>query len=205
MKLFIYIFIYLFISCNLGSKNISNKLSEPKKKVDTITTIKSKNAHIGRPIFDTLLISQVKFNNHLFNIEYSSLIQKKTDSIIDALSIPNSSWECGNPFDWDEDSLKIIYVRNQEYISNKKETHLFYAKFEGSNELYLKNRKQKLNKHITIKDFKKIFRNIEIREIESGYAVYNITFNPKQTEDNWIFYFNKQGYLTEFYLNWWLC
>ncbi|WP_064967202.1 hypothetical protein [Tenacibaculum ovolyticum] len=199
------LFIYLFTSCNGGSKSVSIKSSKLEKKRDTSITSKSKKSVLDKPVFDTLLISQVRFNNHLFKRKYSTIIKKKTDSIVDALSIPNSSWECGNPFDWKEDFLKIIYVRNQKYISNKKEAFLYYAKFEGTNEIYLEKGKHKLNKHTTIEDFKKIFKHVEIQEIESGYVVYNITFNPKQPEDNWIFYFDKESHLVEFYLSWWLC
>ncbi len=205
MRLFIYLLCYLFISCIGNSKSTGVKQLKHQNIKDSIINIEVKEISQHKSIFDTLLLSNVKFNNHNLKIKYPELANKRPDSIVSALSISNSSWECGNPFDWDQDSLKIIYLNRQEYISNKKIAHLYYAKFEGSNELFIENKDTKLTKKTTIDDFKKNFKNVQIQKVESGYAVYNITFNPEQVEDNWMFYFNEHGLLVELYLDWWLC
>lgn len=147
----------------------------------------------------------MKINNHSFDLKYQSLVKKKPDSIIDISSMSNSSWECGNPFDWEENSLKVIYIEGQEYITNGDDAFLYYAKFNETNSLLIKNENLILNEKTTVNHFKLFFKNSKVIEIENGYAIYNITFNPSQPEDNWMFYFDKKGHLLEFYLDWWLC
>ncbi len=197
MKLFIYLFPYLlFTGCKNPNYN-SNNSKVTKKVVSEIDTVIRKNENIQ--LFDTLLLTQVNFNKNAFSLKYSYLKKKKPDSIVE------THWECGNPFEWEGEVFNYYYIQGARYVTNQKEAFLNHANFIGNNQLSINDSTIVLSKETTLKDFEVIFKYIEIIEIEEGFAIYNITFNPSQPEDNWHFYFNKEGYLIAFYLDWWLC
>ncbi|MGB1283806.1 MAG: hypothetical protein ACPG44_05005 [Polaribacter sp.] len=199
MRLFIYLFIYLFIACKHSTaptKNIKEKTIEDSLvKIDVKEKLNKENI----ALYDTLLIEQVKFNNTSFSLKYSDLKIKKIDSLV------NANWECGNPFGWKEETLKYVYIKGARYVTNEKNVYLSHVKFIKNNNLTIEKYDLVLNRKTSVNDFKKKFKNINVLEIDGGFAIYNIIFNPSQPEDNWLFYFNEKGYLIEFYLDWWLC
>lgn len=196
MRLFIYLLICLFIGCKNPNYKLNNNRVIRESVLEADTIIK-KNESIQ--LFDTLLIKQVKFNKNNFSLKYSYLKKKKADSIVETY------WECGNPFEWEGEMFNYYYIQGARYVTNQKEAFLNHANFIGNNQLSISDTDIVLNKETTLRDFRIIFKNLEIIEIEEGFAVYNITFNPSQPEDNWHFYFNKEGFLIAFYLDWWLC
>ncbi len=194
MKLIIYLIIYLFIGCKNPNYKFNNSTDEGIYKIDTIT----KNSEKVQ-LFDTLLIKKVRFNKKPFKLKHLYLQEKKIDSVVETL------WECGNPFQWKGEVFDYNYVKGARYVTNQNDAFLDHAKFIGDNNLTFIDSQIIINKETTLKDFRVIFKNLKILEIEEGFAVYNITFNPSQPEDNWHFYFNKEGYIISFYLDWWLC
>ena len=194
---------WVWIGCSNRKKN--DLLCKPISITKYDTLVANTQLKIVPDIlFDTLLLNDVKLNNHTFSLQYTELKKRNLDSVIHIYSMNTREWECGNPFGWDEDSLHVVYVKNQRYLTNKKESFLYYAKL-NKNVLFIKHMNIKLNSETSIRDFKNIFKNAEVTKIENGYVIFNITFNPSQPEDNWMFYFDLNKKLTEFYLDWWLC
>ncbi len=216
--LFIYLFIYLFVGCN-KSKPDRNVTAVKFNKVQTLNNKKSIDSiqeESQQPI-DTLSINQCLFNNESFNILYKELRVKEKDSIVFL------EWTCGSPFDWASDSLNgyehynyySCYTKNKlRYITNKHDAILFSGKFEGGNELRVKNRDIELSSTTTLNDFKIFFpnsykhyiktKNKFPQDYKNSDYIY-VAFEIEHPYDHWIFYFDRKGYLVQFELYWWLC
>jgi len=215
MRIILFLLVVLAFSCKNKHKGLSivkSTIISPKRD-STLLNIKLQTKELSTQNgLDTLAIKNVKFNDKPMLFLLKDLNVRNVDSI------KYNLWECGNPFEWMDkrysvDSLRHIYVQKLEYITNENKILLYSANFEN-NEFVASDRNIILNSKTTLNDFKMLFPNSYrqyIKEKLSNPENYKredyiiVSFNTKQSDDYWIFSFNKKGILIKFELYWLLC
>lgn len=176
----------------------------------------------NNPIYNSKFI---EIKNSLINGHKVILLKNEFDAIYKKNdSIKTTLWECGSPFEWldKEWMVKTYGVVNKEGTFNRfnGEITTIYDKnieFSTNNHLVLfdmahaKNNSFKIISHniildenTTLEEFKKIFPNIEIENLENKNDVRARFYLGKDIDDAFLFYF-KNGKLDYFTLWWLLC
>ena len=206
---------------NISVQTNSNFQSISQQGKDTI--IENKKSLNSNSIYNSkfIEIKNVLVNGHkviLLKNEFDA-IYAKNDSTKTIL------WECGSPFEFlDKDwmiktygnenkekgtfenfngEITTIYRKNIEFSTNNHIV-LFDVAFAENNSFKIISHNIILDKNTTLEQFKKIFPNTEIENLESKNEVRARFYLAKNMEDACLFYF-KNGNLDYFTLWWLLC
>lgn len=167
-----------------------------------------------------LATKDVLINGHAVILSYRKFnsLYRKIDSSRTAL------WECGDPFEWldaawmkktygNKDKEKgtfekydskvtSLYVNDMRFDTNKHMV-LFNTASATSNTLEIPSHHIVLNNHTSVADFKKMFPNVKLDQLENSETVARC-YLEKDADDAFLFYF-KNGKLNYFSLWWLLC
>ncbi|TKC00880.1 hypothetical protein [Pedobacter cryophilus] len=202
----------------LTNRNFQNITRQGK---DTIIENK-KNLNINS-IYNSKFI---EIKNVLVNEHKVILLKNEFDAIYPKNdSIRTILWECGSPFEWLDKEWMVktygnenkekgtfenfngvittIYGKNIEFSTNDHIV-LFDMAFAENNSFKILSHNITLDKNLTLEEFKKIFPNAEIENLENKNEVRARFYLAKNMDDAFLFYF-KNGKLDYFTLWWLLC
>ena len=148
-----------------------------------------------------------------FNALYSALDSSRT-----------ALWECGDPFEWldsvwmkktygNKDKEKgtfekydskvtSLFVKDMRFDSNRHIV-LFNTASAKSNSFEIPSHHIVLNKNTSLADFKKMFPNVKLDQLENSETVARF-YLERDADDAFLLYF-KNGKLDHFILWWLLC
>ena len=161
-------------------------------------------------------------------VDSKNLILNKVDfekfSTLKTDSAKTDLWECGNPFEWldrpwmektygkyDEKAgnfpkfngeITTIYKKGIEYSTN--DHIVLFSRAEAENHNFrIPSHHIILDKNTTLKDFKKLFPQLDAEKVSNNEVRFRIYLNHL-SDDAFLFYF-KDGRLQNFTLWWLLC